>query len=237
VPTSVGRFSTLRTPRRNCYSYCPPLLTCKAPSGFFYFMYDYRRMTPEQKREAVQYRRLRERPWHSPPHWDFVGQRQFIISASCYEHAPVIGVTPERMTDCEVDLLDVCAQFANAIYAWCILPNHYHLLLQTERLKELRGEIGRFHGRSSFKWNGADQSRGRRVWYRCFDREIKSHGHFWASVNYIHHNPVAHGYVEKWQDWIWSSASDFLERVGHERALKIWRAYPILDYGKKWDVD
>jgi len=34
-----------------------------------------------------------------------------------------------------------------------------------------------------------------------------------------------------------SSATDFLERVGREMAEKIWREYPILDYGKKWDVD
>ena len=65
----------------------------------------------------------------------------------------------------------------------------------------------------------------------------KSYGHFWASVNYIHHNPVHHGYVEKWQDWPWSNAADFIERVGHKTAAKIWREYPILDYGKKWDVD
>jgi len=200
-------------------------------------MYDYRKMTPEQKHEAVQYRRLRERPWHSPPHWEFAGQKQFIISATCYEHRPVIGVTPERMTECEAGVLDVCAQFAQTVYAWCVLPNHYHLLLQTERLEDLRAEIGKFHGRSSFKWNGEDQSRGRQVWYRCFEREIKSHRHFWASMNYIHHNPVHHGYVGKWQDWIWSSASDFLERVGHEKAMTIWHEYPILDYGKKWDVD
>jgi hypothetical protein len=25
--------------------------------------------------------------------------------------------------------------------------------------------------------------------------------------------------------------------VGRETAEKIWREYPILDYGKKWDVD
>jgi putative transposase len=190
-------------------------------------MYDYRKMTPEQRREAVQYRRLRMRPWHSPPHRDFAGQRQFIISATCYEHKPIIGVTPERMTELEADLLDVCVRFAQTIYAWCILPNHYHLLLRTQELKELRHEIGRLHGRTSFKWNGEDQRRGRTVWYRCFDREIKSHRHFWASVNYIHHNPVAHGYVERWQDWLWSSASAFLDRVGHDKALKIWREYPI----------
>jgi putative transposase len=54
-------------------------------------------------------------------------------------------------------------------------------------------------------------------------------------VNYIHNNPVHHGHVDKWQDWPWSSASDFLERVGREMAEKIWRESPILDYGKKWD--
>ncbi|HXF39846.1 MAG TPA: transposase [Blastocatellia bacterium] len=200
-------------------------------------MYDYREMTPEQRREIVENRRRQQRPWHSPPHWDFEGQHQFIISATCFEHAPVIGKTPERMTDCEAALLKLCEEYATVLYGWCLLPNHYHLLLRTEQLKELRAEIGRFHGRSSFNWNREDESRGRKVWHNCFDREIQSHRHFWASVNYIHHNPVKHGYAQKWQDWPWSSAAEFLERVGRETAEKIWREFPILDYGKKWDVD
>jgi len=86
-------------------------------------------------------------------------------------------------------------------------------------------------------WNGEENQRGRQVWHNCLDRGIKLHRHFWASVNYIHHNPVHHGYVDKWQEWPWSSAARFLERVGQETASKIWREYPILDYGKKWDVD
>jgi len=141
------------------------------------------------------------------------------------------------MTDCEASLLELCERFASVLYAWCLLPNHYHLLLRTEQLKELRAEIGRFHGRSSFNWNREDESRGRKVWHNCIDREIKSNRHFWARVNYIHHNPVKHGYTQKWQDWPWSSAAEFLERVGRETAEKIWREFPILDYGKKWDVD
>lgn len=200
-------------------------------------MYDYRKMTPQQQREVVEYRRRQRRPLHSPPHWDFEGQRQFIISAACYEHANVIGKSHERISQCETALLEICNEYTTAVYAWCILPNHYHILIKTDRLKEFRCEIGKFHGRSSFEWNGEDQHRGRQVWHNCFDREIRSERHFWASVNYIHHNPVRHGYVEKWQDWPWSSADEFLERVGHETAAKIWRAYPILDYGKKWDVD
>ena len=160
-------------------------------------MYDYRKMTPAQRREAVEYRRLRERPWHSPPHWEFRGLLQFMISSACYEHKQIIGVTSERMTEYESALLDVCNRFATNVYAWCVLPNHYHLLVQTDRLKELRAELGRLHGRTSFKWNGDDGLRGRQVWHNCRDSGIKSHRHFWAGVNYIHHNPVHHGYVEK----------------------------------------
>lgn len=35
----------------------------------------------------------------------------------------------------------------------------------------------------------------------------------------------------------WSSAADFIEPVGRETATKIWREYPILDYGKGCDPD
>lgn len=194
-------------------------------------------MTPKQRREAVEYRRLRERPWHSPPHWEFAGLHQFMISASCYEHKPVIGMTPERIAECERELLVLCSSCATNTYAWCILPNHYHLLIHTDRLKDFRAALGKFHGRTSFKWNGEDNRRGRQVWHNCLDRVIKSQRHFWATINYIHHNPVHHGYSKKWQDWPWSSAADFLERVGKESALKIWRDYPVWDYGKTWDCD
>src|SRR5205814_4506792 len=98
-------------------------------------MYDYRKMTPAQKREAVEFRRLRERPWHSPPHWEFAGLLQFMISGTCFEHHHIIGASLERMTECEDALLRACQQFATKLYAWCVLPNHYHLLVQTDRLQ------------------------------------------------------------------------------------------------------
>jgi putative transposase len=200
-------------------------------------MYDYRKMTPEQRIEVVQYRREKGRPPHSLPHWEFKRDQQFLVSAACYEHVPIIGATPERMTEFEKTILETYGKHTTTIYAWCLLPNHYHILLKTDRNKEMLKEIGLMHGRTSFEWNGEENRRGRKVWYRSFDRDIKSHRHFWASMNYVHNNAVHHGYVEKWQDWPWSSAPDFLERVGAETAKKLWLEFPVLDYGKSWDFD
>ena len=64
---------------------------------------------------------------------------------------------------------------------------------------------------------------------------MRSERHFWATMNYVHHNPVHHGYCSKWQDWPFSSAAPFLEKVGTEEAARIWTMYPLLDYGEGWD--
>jgi putative transposase len=198
-------------------------------------MYNFRKMTAGERQRVMEYRRLRKLPLHSPPHWAMGFTHQYIISAACFEHASIIGECPERLTECEELMLEACREYASKIYAWCVLPNHYHVLLATQRIKSLCKALGRFHGRSSFNWNAADGQRGRTVWFRSFDREIRSERHFWASLNYIHHNPVHHGYVDRWQDWIWSSAAQYLKQVGRERAEQIWKDYPILDYGKGWD--
>jgi len=198
-------------------------------------MYHHRAMTADQRARVLDYRRRRCLPLHSPPHWAMGFSSQYLISAACYEHAAVIGTSPDRLTQCEEQLLNACAEHASKIYAWCILPNHYHVLLATVRIRSLCRTLGQFHGRSSYQWNLEDKERGRKVWYRCFDREIRSERHFWATVNYIHHNPIHHGLVEKWQDWIWSSAGSFVEKVGKDKATEIWKEYPILDYGKGWD--
>ena len=199
-------------------------------------MYDWRKMTDCDREQVLELRKARKLPWHSPPHLDFKAAKQYLISSSCYEHVPVIGKGPERMTECESEVLRICDELCSRIYAWCILPNHYHVLVKTERIEELRHNLGQFHGRSSFEWNRTDNRRGRKVWYNCFERPMKSERHFWATLNYVHHNPVHHGYVKQWQDWPWSSARQYLEKVGLEEAKRIWLKYPILDYGKKWDV-
>jgi putative transposase len=192
-------------------------------------------MTDEERQEALRIRRGRKLPWHSPPHLNYEGEHQYLVSSACYEHAPIIGRNPERLTRCEDELLSVCRNFCRSLYAWCILPNHYHAVVKTDQVKELRQALGKLHGRSSFTWNSEDDTRGRKVWHNCFERPIKSERHFWATLNYVHHNPVHHGYVDRWQDWPWSSATEFIEVVGRARALELWLRYPILDYGKKWD--
>lgn len=64
---------------------------------------------------------------------------------------------------------------------------------------------------------------------------MKSEAHFWATLNYVLHNAVHHGYVSRWQDWPYSSAAEYLAEVGHDTAARRWRQYPVLDYGREWD--
>jgi len=199
-------------------------------------MYEWRRMTAEQKSSILKLRQSQRRPWHSPPHLDLEANLQYLVTAACYEHEGIIGKSPNRMTECEDELLKVMHELGSRTYAWCVLPNHYHLLLKTERIKDVRNALAQFHGRSSYRWNGEDTVRGRKVWFNCFERPMKSERHLWASLNYVHHNPVHHGYVLLWQDWPWSSAVDFLQQFGREKAEAIWRKYPILEYGKRWDA-
>jgi putative transposase len=127
------------------------------------------------------------------------------------------------------------ASFEETPAAWCVLPNHYHLLIRTGDIKQTVNQLGRLYGRTSYRWNGEEEARGRKVWHSVSDRMISSSEHFRATVNYIHHNPVKHGNAATWHDWPFSSAEDFLESQGREEAASIWRSYPVLDYGKGWD--
>lgn len=199
-------------------------------------MYLWRRLSDEERGEVLELRKARGLPWHRPPHREFEGPVTFIITAACYEHRHIVGSSRHRMADFEKTILDACAEAAANTFAWCILPNHYHLLTRTDNIKLLRKEIGKVHGRTARTWNLEDEQIGRKVWFNYVDRDMKSERHYWASLNYIHNNAVHHGYVEKWQDWPYSSVHQFLAQIGREEARRIWHEYPVLDYGKGWDI-
>lgn len=194
--------------------------------------YEWRRLSDEQRSELLRHRQLNKRPWHSPPHVEREGARYYHLTAACYEHRPHIGYSAERMRQFEIVLLETLPVHP---VAWCILPNHYHLLVLSDDLKGTTRILGKLHGRSSFDWNREEEQRGRKIWHGAPDRAMRSTRHFWTTLNYIHHNPVKHGYVEKQTEWVYSSVHGFLEEVGRDRAVEIWKEFPVKDYGKGWD--
>jgi len=197
-------------------------------------MYNWRRMTQAERLAALASRKASRVPWHAPPHYESQGGH-YLVTAACYEHRPWIGTTPERMADFEGQLLEALAAHCRKVFAWIILPNHYHALIQAAELASLLTAIGRMHGRTSFRWNAEENCRGRQIWHRAAETEMKSESHFWASMNYVLHNAVRHGYAERWQDWPYSNAAQYLAEVGRETAERRWQSYPIYDHGKDWD--
>ncbi|MGZ0708344.1 transposase [Coraliomargarita sp. W4R53] len=198
-------------------------------------MYDWRKMCEAERQAVFSQRQLRGGSWRRPPVWNLGGTR-YMITAACFEHVSYIGNSIERISGFETSLLTEIDPYVSCIYAHAILPNHYHVLLETNDIGKLRIELGKFHGRTSFNWNKEDGTQGRKVFHGSAETAMKSERHFQATLNYIHNNPVKHGYVDKWQDWPYSSAAQYLAAVGKEEAAQHWLEYPIDRYGEDWDA-
>jgi putative transposase len=194
-------------------------------------VYEYRDMTEAERAKVLAGRKLHLRPWHAPPHFDQT-EGVYLISAACYEHRPIMP-TEDRRTEWETA---VCSRLGRGIEirAWVVLPNHYHLLIAGD-LGVFARRIARLHNGIATQWNREDGAPERKVWHRFSDRVIRSERHYYASLNYIHTNPVKHRHAATPDAWTWSSLSLYMEMVGRERLAEWWREYPIGEYGKGWD--
>jgi putative transposase len=196
-------------------------------------MYEYRKLNEQQRAELVAQRLAQGYPPHSPPH-PVRDQPYYLLTATCYEHAMHM-LNPARRQRVLDELFKVFIDAGMEIMAWVILPNHYHLLVHVT-IFDLLGDLFRaVHGPASRDWNLEDQTPGRKVWYRFSDRAIRSERHYWTTVNYIHYNPIKHGWTTSPYDWVETSVHWYREEKGREWLQEIWRSHPIHDYGRGWD--
>jgi putative transposase len=94
--------------------------------------------------------------------------------------------------------------FANGIkiYAWCIMPDHIHLLLQG---KEIIGFIRLFKGKMTPEARSIDPKR--HLWQRSFyDHALRKEESLSDIVCYIWENPVRAAIVENPLDYSWSGS-------------------------------
>ncbi|MBL8548125.1 MAG: transposase [Hyphomonadaceae bacterium] len=89
--------------------------------------------------------------------------------------------------------------------AWCVMPNHVHVLLTTKQKFEL-GAIVRTW--KQFSANSINKAVGRSgaVWAAdYFDRYVRDQAQFDTAKRYIEMNPVVAGLCDKAEDWRFSS--------------------------------
>jgi REP element-mobilizing transposase RayT len=92
------------------------------------------------------------------------------------------------------------------LIAWCIMPNHVHVLLETFPGYPLDRVL---HSWKSFTSQVANKllARNGPFWAReYYDRYIRDDQHFTQTVSYIEQNPVKVGFVKDAKEWAFGSA-------------------------------
>jgi len=87
------------------------------------------------------------------------------------------------------------------LFAWSVMPNHVHILLQTIGIMSLAGIL---HSWKSYSAKAANQILGRKgeFWQReYYDRLIRNKAEFDRAVRYVMENPSKAG-LKDWP-WVW----------------------------------
>ncbi|MFG0241224.1 MAG: transposase [Phycisphaerales bacterium JB054] len=156
------------------------------------------------------------------------------LNFCCYQNRPFLRSERACVWFCDALRLSLRKHPAH-LWAFCIMPDHVHLLLFPEQadwsasgfLSTLKQSVSKTalawmekHASDRFGLMQDQRPDGRivyRFWQRGggFDRNLWSPGAIWEMIDYIHLNPVRAGFCPRPQDWRWSSArAYFLNEQG-----------------------
>ena len=111
-------------------------------------------------------------------------------------------------------LEDVVREFGWLLYAYCLMGNHFHLVLETPQanisagMQRLKGDYANWF--NPFHPNREGVLFERRFWSRIADQE----SYVYELSRYVVLNPVRAGFVRSPEQWRWSS---YAATVGLER--------------------
>ena len=105
-----------------------------------------------------------------------------------------------------------CAKAETQLWAYCLMPNHVHLILVPSTEDGLRAALGETHRRYTRHVNQREDWRGP-LWQERFHSFAMDEDHLLACARYVELNPVRAGLVERPEQWPWSSARAHLDGV------------------------
>ena len=129
--------------------------------------------------------------------------------------------------------LELMAQFCRAeqaaIWAYCLIPNHVHLIVVPRSAASLRRAIGEAHRRYTRWINFREGWRGH-LWQGRFASFVMDEDHLLTAARYVELNPVRGGLVQAPRRYRWSSAAAHLK--GRDDTLV--QVAPLLKLAPDW---
>ena len=115
------------------------------------------------------------------------------------------------------------------ILAYCLLPNHVHLVAIPQREDGLARLFRDAHRTYTRRINLAHDWRGH-LWQERFHSFVMDEGHLIACVRYVELNPARAGLCKEPGEWAWSSVNAHLARAD-DRLVTV---RPMLDRIDDW---
>lgn len=122
-----------------------------------------------------------------------------------------------------------CAKAGTEVWAYCLMPNHVHLILVPSSEDGLRAALGEAHRRYTRHINFREGCRGY-LWQGRFHSFPMDEAYLIACARYVELNPVRAGLVAKPEEWRWSSAGAHLAGKND----KLIEVKPLLDLVPDW---
>ena len=145
-----------------------------------------------------------------------------------------------------IDLLKISIKksidnYKYELYAICVLPDHIHMLIKPYDISDYpkiikqiktyfsknidKNDINDYELRkSSIKKHEQD------IWQRRYwEHTIRNDEDLYRHTDYIHYNPIKHGYVKNVADWQYSSFKKFVKKGYYEQN---W-----CNFGDKYKID
>jgi REP-associated tyrosine transposase len=102
------------------------------------------------------------------------------------------------------EMAKAAVRYGWEVFAWCVMTNHYHLVLRTPSAGFSPG-FQRLNGNHSRRTNRRHSRESHLFKNRPFAKQVESDAHLVTAILYALRNPVAAGVCRRASDWPYSS--------------------------------
>ena len=143
-----------------------------------------------------------------------------VIAQGIPHHVTQRGNRRQKTFFCEEDYQEYinlmgewCRKLTVEIWAYCLMPNHVHLVVVPKTEEGLRKAIGEAHRRYTRYVNFREGWKGH-LWQGRFSSFPMDEKHLVEGMRYVEMNPVRAGFVKKAWEYPWSSARAHVKGEG-----------------------